>query len=309
MKAKSKIAVVIPTVNRKETLRHCLESLKNQTYKDFEIYVVNNGSTDGTQEMLEKDFPKIHALNFKEMLGSAGGYKKGLEKAFSDGAGWFWLMDDDVWTQTDALEILVANSRQDETKAFASVGMDEEKTGDLAWSNDLLKNNGEKINVTSYRELGKEDLVESAGIGYLGLFIPRKVITKIGYPDDKMFAWVDDIDYYLRIKKAGFRMFYVRKSLVFHPKAQYQAINILVKTIYMARSAPWKEYYSIRNSVYVWLKYDSKVKTYLFKIPKQILLYFIVWLFYSDKKIERLKYYYLGFYHGMTAKMGFTVSP
>lgn len=304
----NRIAVVIPTINRKDKLKNCLENLRNQTYKDFQVYVVNNGSTDGTEQMLRKVFPDVIALNYQEMLGSAGGYKVGLEKAYKDGFDWFWLMDDDVLTEKNSLDYLIKDSGFDSSKVFASVGLDERRTGDLAWSNDLLIN-AKKENAKRYSDLGKEDLVESAGIGYLGLFFARRIIEKIGYPDERMFAWVDDVDYYLRIKSAGFRMFYVRNSIVYHPKADYQEINILFKKIGLARSQPWKEYYFIRNSLYLWLKYNSRLKIIFLKLPKQILLYIIVWLFYSDEKIKRLKYYSLAFYDGLVSKMGLTVLP
>lgn len=305
----TKIAVIIPTINRKEKLRRCLVCLQKQSYKDIKIYVVNNSSTDGTEDLLKNEFPEVTALNFKQMLGSAGGYKKGLERANKDGYDWFWLMDDDAWVAKNTLEILIKDSKLDSSKVFASVAMDEKKTGELAWINELLVDDGSKKTVKVYRDLGDKDLVKSAGIGYLGLLIPREVIDKVGYPDESMFAWVDDVDYFIRIRKAGFPMYYVRNSIIYHPQPNYREVNLLFKKVQIVDAAPWKEYFALRNSIYVWLKYNSRFITLFFKIPKQIILHLYTLIFYKDKKLIRLKYYCLAFYHGITLKMGLTLIP
>src|SRR5512143_1330122 len=58
------ISVIIPNYNRADLLRSCLESLRAQTYREFEVIVVDNGSTDGSAAMVEKEFPeaRVHRM-------------------------------------------------------------------------------------------------------------------------------------------------------------------------------------------------------------------------------------------------------
>jgi rhamnopyranosyl-N-acetylglucosaminyl-diphospho-decaprenol beta-1,3/1,4-galactofuranosyltransferase len=257
--------------------------------------------------MVSKEYPHTILLNFSESLGSAGGYKKGLAEAYRQGYSWFWLMDDDVRADEEALNFLVMISQLSDSMVYASVGLDQNHTGYLCWHNTIYLDKHEKY-ITKYEELGQTDLVESTGIGYMGLFLPRMVVDTVGYPDDKLFIWADDVDYYIRIKQAGFKMVYVRESIVYHPKANYCQINFLIKKVWIVFSSPWKEYYAIRNNIFLWMKYNSKVKVLFLKIPRQIILYALLVLV-RDQKVCRLKYYMLAFYHGLIGKLGKTVLP
>ena len=88
-----KIVAVVVTFNRIADLKECLKALHNQSYKDFDIVVVNNGSTDGTRDYLDSqsDIITIHQDN----LGGAGGFYAGMKYMFENGYDWLWMMDDD----------------------------------------------------------------------------------------------------------------------------------------------------------------------------------------------------------------------
>lgn len=72
------ICSITVTYNRKESLRIVLESLKNQKMKLDEIIVIDNASIDGTDRMVEEEFPEVTYIRLSENTGSAGGYYKGL---------------------------------------------------------------------------------------------------------------------------------------------------------------------------------------------------------------------------------------
>lgn len=75
LKETPEITVGVSTFNRKDYLRESLESLQNQTFHDFEIIVVDDGSTDGTREMIRRDFPGIRYL-YQENQGDAAAKNK-----------------------------------------------------------------------------------------------------------------------------------------------------------------------------------------------------------------------------------------
>ena len=91
---KYKISVVIPTLNRINTLQRALDSVINQTYKPAEIIVVDNGSSDGTLKFLREQYPKITILT-ENKLGVSSARNKGIKKSINQ---WIALLDsDDAW--------------------------------------------------------------------------------------------------------------------------------------------------------------------------------------------------------------------
>lgn len=91
---KYKISVVIPTLNRINTLQRALDSVINQTYKPAEIIVVDNGSSDGTLKFLREQYPKITILT-ETKIGVSSARNKGIKKSINQ---WIALLDsDDAW--------------------------------------------------------------------------------------------------------------------------------------------------------------------------------------------------------------------
>ena len=91
---KYKISVVIPTLNRINTLQRALDSVINQTYKPAEIIVVDNGSSDGTLKLLREQYPKITILT-ENKIGVSSARNKGIKKSINQ---WIALLDsDDAW--------------------------------------------------------------------------------------------------------------------------------------------------------------------------------------------------------------------
>ena len=91
---KYKISVVIPTLNRINTLQRALDSVINQTYKPAEIIVVDNGSSDGTLKFLREQYPKIKILT-ENKIGVSSARNKGIKKSINQ---WIALLDsDDAW--------------------------------------------------------------------------------------------------------------------------------------------------------------------------------------------------------------------
>ena len=91
---KYKISVVIPTLNRINTLQRALDSVINQTYKAAEIIVVDNGSSDGTLKFLREQYPKITILT-ENKIGVSSARNRGIKKSINQ---WIALLDsDDAW--------------------------------------------------------------------------------------------------------------------------------------------------------------------------------------------------------------------
>ena len=101
-----RVGIVVVTYNRLALLKEAIDSLRNQTYLNRDIVVVNNGSTDGTLEWLnsQKDLIVITQQN----LGGAGGFFTGMKYVAEHDYDYCWIMDDDVVCHSDALQELVS---------------------------------------------------------------------------------------------------------------------------------------------------------------------------------------------------------
>ncbi len=202
----NKIIAIVVTYNRLDCLKECLVSLRQQTYKDFDILVVNNGSTDGTREFLDMqtDILVIHQDN----LGGAGGFYAGTKYMFDYGYDWAWLMDDDGLPDSKQLEELMKFSSEscylnalvidkDNNDSFAFTPLDVNFTIDVAKNKVLLPGFVHPFN---------------------GTLFSRSMIEKIGFVKKEMFIWGDEKEYTARAEKAGYVPTTVTSAIHYHPK-------------------------------------------------------------------------------------------
>jgi GT2 family glycosyltransferase len=205
--------------------------------------VVNNGSTDGTGEWLAAQ-DGIKVIN-QENVGGSGGFYRGIQEAYNDGADWIWCMDDDVFPRPDSLAQLL-KAVDDTTGIVAPRRLLEGKPfvhefQSYNFTNPLASMKGGKLakqNVT--------EVTEIVGTDFEGPFISRKVVEKIGLPNKDFFIFCDDTDYCLRAHLAGFKLKYVPGAILdkhkFFSDDTWASRN---------RKKKWKRYYQVRNVAYM----------------------------------------------------------
>ena len=237
-KSKTVCAVVV-TYNRKALLRECLASLLSQTRKVDEIIVINNLSTDGTEVVLEREFPSVVAYNMEENLGGAGGFKAGIRFACEKGFDWIWIMDDDSEPRKNTLELLLEGADNvqrdlgDESLPVAMCPLIWGKTTQ-SWQNYHHK----KIDRYFREEYfdiddGLPSLVRIDADAFVGPMFNRQGVEKLGLPRDEYFLWVDDLEYTYRFSQAG-GCYLVKDAVIDHKDVP----GVI---------APIKRYYQQRN--------------------------------------------------------------
>lgn len=213
------VASIIVTYNRLNDLQKCIYSLQKQTYNDFDIVVVNNGSTDGTTDWLEKqkDFTVINQDN----LGSAGGFCTGMEYAYSHGYEWLWLMDDDGIADVAQLEKLLKGAQKYNSLFVNSLVCSIEDNNLLSFN--LTYN---KESISSVSKAQRYDYIPYSISPWNGTLIHKDVVRKIGYVKKEMFIWGEEVEYYRRAIKSGFFICTITDAIHYHPKSRFPLYNI-----------------------------------------------------------------------------------
>jgi GT2 family glycosyltransferase len=226
-----RIAAVVVTFNRLNDLKMCLSSLQAQTRRPDTIYIINNGSTDGTDEWLgsQSGLNVLTQLN----LGGAGGFATGIHQAYQDGYDWIWCMDDDCLAAPDALEqLLLSPNLGPCIKNCLSINVS--KRDELAFF--VYKPTETFRHVT---DMTSRDIVYGVASFFNGTLISAQVIKAIGIPDKKLFIWGDEVEYMTRAQKMGFPVVTIPKSVFYHPPS--------VDRDGIPWPGAWKNYYRVRN--------------------------------------------------------------
>jgi GT2 family glycosyltransferase len=212
---KKRVIAIIVTYNRLADLKKCVESLCNQTRAVDGILVVNNGSTDGTQGWLDGQ-PSILGIH-QENLGGAGGFFTGIKKTYELGADYFWLMDDDGYPASDALEkLLTLPNYGPSMKNPIVIDIENQRTGHLAFQ--LC---GKKL----ISDFGDRDIVFGDCTPFNGTLIDREVVENVGFPIKELFIWGDETEYKERIRAAGFPIITYLNARHYHPARKMAGLS------------------------------------------------------------------------------------
>lgn len=211
-----RIACIIVTFNRLELLQKCYEALKQQVYSDFDIIVVNNGSTDGTVEWLNS-LQDIVLLN-QSNLGGSGGFYTGMKYAYENQYDWMWLMDDDGVPDKQQLHILLTMSLKYSFDFSNALVCDIDNPSKLAF--------GLTAKIIYKADVVNQEYIENHINPFNGTFINRRVIDKIGFIKKEMFIWGDESEYQLRAQKNGITTNTICRAIHNHPKAKGSYKNV-----------------------------------------------------------------------------------
>ena len=213
------ISAIIPSFNGKTHILRLVASLYKTSYKNLEIIVVDNGSTDGTIEALKKQFPKTITVNAgKKNIGLTGCRNLGMTLARKS-SKYFLLMDADTVADKDMIKRLVEFMDNHKNCGIATpmiLYLTNKKWVNQAGSNVNLFTGRVKVGWGPIEKFQKAKQVQNSGTV---LFIDRKVIDVIGGFDDQLFMCYEDVDFCLRAKRAGFEIWYCPTAISYHDQS------------------------------------------------------------------------------------------
>jgi len=266
----SKITAVVVTFNRLNLLQRVIASLQKQSVHIHDIIIVNNGSTDGTKEWLDKQ-NKLHIIH-QENVGGSGGFYRGIQEASKTECDWIWCMDDDVFPSEHCLENLLIYASKDNKIGIAcphrlmsgKTFTGEAKTLNLSNPFKDMHDNG-----LMPEDVEANETVDIVGMAFEGPLIKKEVVEKIGLPNKELFILYDDTDYSYRTILEGYRVIVVRDALMdkydFQSQSSYREDKIKNK---------WKLAYHVRNTAYFGHRYGKNIGVkYLAAMPFILRMY------------------------------------
>jgi GT2 family glycosyltransferase len=242
-----KVGVVVVTYNRLALLKEVIKSLRNQTFTDMQIVIVNNGSDDGTKEWLETQ-TDITVITQKN-LGSAGGFFTGTKYVVERGYEYCWLMDDDVICYPTALEELMNAFQIDSNIGFVCskvIGIDGYSPMNVPQVDIRPTKNG----YPNWYDKIENQMIKVRTATFVSLFIPAIRIKELGLPYKEFFIWGDDSEYTERIS-TKYDSYIATKSVVIHKREQQMTLSFYTETNQVRLNL---FFYMLRNSSYIYNK-------------------------------------------------------
>ncbi len=235
--------VSIVTLNWNGTDVTCefLESTKNFTYKNYEIIVVDNGSKDDpTERILAGNYPNVKIVKSPVNLGSAGGNNFGMRHSRPD-YDFVFQVNNDAEVTPDLIEKCLQPFYED-----ASIGAVCPKIRfhhnptiiQYAGFNKMSMLTGKTTAVGSLEEdKGQHDTPGYTHSAHgCAMMVKREVVDKVGMMAEKYFVYYDESDWSARIIKAGYKIYYQAKGLIFHKESMSMGKESALKVHYMTRN-------------------------------------------------------------------------
>lgn len=286
----NKTVAIVVTYNRKDILKNNIESLLNQKGAECDILVVNNASTDGTEEMVLRDYnmDQVIYCNTGANLGGAGGFEYGVGKAAELGYEYIWIMDDDTWPEEDALAKLFEADKELEGNwgYLSSVAY---------WTDgSICRMNIQKKDI--FRHIGKKEYEQNISkiqmCSFVSLLVKGDIVRELGCPIGDYFIWTDDYEFTGRISRK-YPCYMVSSSKVVHAMKTHTRVNFANDSA--DRIERYK--YIYRNDVHCYRQYGFMGWMYL--ISKNMFTTLNVLLKSKDNRFKKIGVIWRGFASGI----------
>ncbi len=282
------VAVIIPNYNGEKYLKDCLDSLKKCDGADqFQIIVVDNGSSDGSVSLLKENYKDIKLIELKENTGFSGAVNVGIRSAKTE---YVILLNNDTTVHKEFIISLVSAMKKNPRLFSVSAKMlsmnDPKKidgAGDLYCSLGWAFALGKGKNADKY--CNKERSVFSACAG--AAIYRTNVFEKIGYFDENHFAYLEDVDIGYRARICGYTNRYEPSAICYHAGSGFSG----------SRYNEFKINLSSKNSIYLIYK-NMPFLQLLINLPFLLIGFMIKILFFV--RIGYGLVYCKGLYKGLS---------
>jgi GT2 family glycosyltransferase len=259
-----KIFAIIPVFNRKEITRDCLDHLIKQNDSNLTVIVVDDGSIDGTSEMVENEFPQAILLHGDGSLWWTGSMNKGLNYVFEvcKPEDYVLALNDDLSIANDFLEKISTSTMKHSNSLIGSVIVDADDqktivTGciKINWWNAKRSNLDKGKTINSF---SKGSFAETSVLTGRGVLIPVDVFRTVGFYNEQHYKQYSDTELTKRAEKAGYKLIVSYDSIVYSQPLKTN--NIMIDGTYKIIDF-WKYIFDAHSNTNLkfrfWFAYDT----------------------------------------------------
>jgi len=269
------ISIVIPNYNGSDNLPALYKSISEQSFKDYKIIFVDNGSSDNSIGITRKYFPDSEIISLEKNFGFAKAVNDGIKYSLEDlKSEYLLLLNNDIELKMDFLEKGIKTFSDVAEASFIAVKMMNYFNRDfIDDTGNFIKSNGGSPMMRGFREkdagqYDKPEFIFGACAG--AAFYKSEVFIKTGLFDEDFFAYLEDVDLSFRFQLAGFKCYYNPEIVCYHKRGETTK-----------KFSGWETYYTEKNLLALRLK-NYPVTTYLKYSP----------LFFAARFLRFLKFFF-----------------
>jgi GT2 family glycosyltransferase len=211
------ISIVIPNYNGKHHLKDCFDSLIAQTYKDFEIILVDNNSKDGSIEFTMQNYPQVMILPMRYNTGFAKAVNEGIKHATGE---YVLLLNNDTECEKNFLNEMLKGFKTEDIGCVACKMINFYDRTKIDDAGDFIKAKGSPYargySETDAKQYDKEEYIFGACAG--AAIYKKEIFQTVGYFDEDFFAYYEDVDFSFRMQLEGYKCLYNPKAICYHKR-------------------------------------------------------------------------------------------
>ena len=247
-----KIAIIIINWNTYQLTFNCLKSLKACTYNNKTIFLVDNGSKDGSGDKIAFEFPDINFIKNEINEGFTGANNKALKVILKQNFDYVLLLNNDTEVKPNFLSLLEARMDSDQNLAATQPLILDFPNKNTIWNGGGSFNSFFGLSKTRYNGLIYKPQLKietfTEWISGCCVLVKIEVIKKVGLLDNRFFAYFEDVDWSIRMTKLGYKLGVVPKSIIYHQSSGSTKMN---NTSNEGNLSPYAHYLNVRNHIYL----------------------------------------------------------
>ena len=277
----SKIAIIIINWNTFHLTFKCLKSLEACTYKNKTIFFIDNGSKDGSGDKIALEFPEINYIKNENNEGFTGANNKALKVILEQNFEYVLLLNNDTQVNPNFLSLLEARMSYDKNLAATQPLILNLPDNNTIWNAGGSFNSFFCLFKTRHKGMVyNPDLKIKTFTEWISgccILVRVSVVKKVGFLDDRFFAYFEDVDWSIRMTNLGYKLGVVPESIIYHYSSGSSKKN---NTSSEGNLSPYVHYLNIRNHIYLIRKHTffNSIGSWIFQIQKitSYSIYFIL---------------------------------
>lgn len=294
-----RVAIVLVNWNGLDFTKACLDSLRKVDFSDFRVFVVDNASQNKEGEVLKSAFPEIELIQSRKNRGFTGGNNLGIRAALDQGFGHVLLLNNDTLVEPDFLKKMMGTMQSDPKLGVVQPMICFLHDRGKIWSAGGKWNSlfcravtlGDRKILDGY-EIKSTNLDWATGCS---LLISKEALEAVGTLDDNFFAYFEDVDWSLRIRKAGFEIALCEFAKIYHEAGASSKKKGSEGTL-----SPRVFYFHVRNQFYLIRKHSGGASYFLAVIYHSFRFFAWMGYFCLRGRFKKLSAVFNGFRDGLT---------